>query len=404
LNLKRTFAEIAIIAVIIGIVDYIKQHPEIISGIGELEQFIDMLIAGVLIVVAGYISLRTGISTAILELAFGSIARIVGVEPTETLAFLAEIGAIMLMFIAGTEIEFHVFKKRFKESITIGSAIFFIPLVAVMAFLSYRYGINETSLLASVALAATSAAAVYTILYDMLILYSPLGQVLFGAAIICDILSIIGLSIILGKFSLFSTLYIVLLVVLFYMVPRTGKLILALKSTWELELKIIILLLILLAIVSSALGIHATLTAFILGILIAETAKSHKSLEMKIRGLGFGFFIPIFFFYSGVLVDLTLVATNLPFFAILFIITFMSTFGGAYIASKTCCPIKYAHVLAVYNVKTSITIIVAYEGLRSGIIDPTLYSMITTTALVGAIVVSAILKIAPPSTLEDLAL
>ena len=225
MNLKRTFAEIAIIAVIIGIIGYIKQHPEIISGISELEQFIDMLIAGTLIVVAGYISLRTAISTAILELAFGSIARIVGVEPTETLAFLAEIGAIMLMFIAGTEIEFHVFKKRFKESVTIGSAIFFIPFVAVMAFLSNRYGINETSLLASVALAATSAAAVYTILYDMLILYSPLGQVLFGAAIVCDILSIIGLSIVLGKFSLFSILYIVLLAVLFYAVPRTSKLI-----------------------------------------------------------------------------------------------------------------------------------------------------------------------------------
>ncbi len=404
MGFRRVLVEAAIIATIVVIVGYIKQHPEIVSGIGEFEEFVDVLIAGTLVVVAGYISLRTAISTAILELAFGSIARMVGVEPTETLAFLAEIGAIMLMFIAGTEIEFNIFKKRFKESITIGSAIFFIPLIAVLIFLGSKYGINDTSLLASVALAATSVAVVYTILYDMLILYSPLGQVLFGAAIVCDIFSIIGLSIVLGKFSLFSILYVVLLIILFYIVPKTGKLILALKTAWELELKIIILLLMLLAIISSALGIHATLTAFILGILIAETAKSHKSLEMKIRGLGFGFFIPIFFFYSGVLIDLTLVASNLLFFIALFVVAFFSTFGGAYVASKVCCPIKYAHILTVYNVKTSITIIAAYEGLRFGIIDPALYSMITATALIGAIVVSAILKVAPSSTLEDLAL
>jgi len=404
LNVKRIFVEIFVIVAIVGIIGYIKQRPGIASKIGELEQLIDILIAGTLIVIAGYISLRTAISTAILELAFGSIARIIGIEPTETLAFLAEIGAIMLMFIAGTEIEFHVFKKKFKESITIGSAVFFAPLIAVMMFLSGKYGINETTMLASVALAATSVAVVYTILYDMLILYSPLGQVLLGAAIVCDVLSIIGLSIVLGKFSIFSMLYIVLLALLFYAIPRTGRLIIALKTAWELELKIIILLLILLAIISSVLGVHATLTAFILGILIAETAKTRKSLEMKIRGLGFGFFIPIFFFYSGVLVDLALVLTNLPFFAMLFAVTFLSTFGGAYVASKICCPIKYAHILTVYNIKTSITIIAAYEGLRLGIIDPALYSMITATALAGAIAVSAILKVAPSSTLEDLAL
>jgi len=396
--------EIVIIIIIVAVIGHIKRHPEVISEIIELKQLIDMLIAGVLIVIAGYISLRTAISTAILELAFGSIARIVGVEPTETLAFLAEIGAIMLMFIAGTEIEPHVFKRRLKESVALGSAIFFTPLLALIMFLSNEYGLTETTLLVSIALAATSVAVVYTILYDMLILYSPLGQVLFGAAMVCDILSIIGLSIVLGKFSVISVLYIALLAILFYAVPRTGKLILTLKTAWELELKIILLLLVLLAIVSSALGVHATLTAFILGLLIAETAKSHKILEAKIRGLGFGFFIPIFFFYSGVLIDLSLVITNLMFFITLFAVTFISTFGGAYVASKICCPLKYAHILTIYNIKTSITIIAAYEGLRVGIINPTLYSMVTTAALVGAMVVSAILRISPSSTLEDLTL
>jgi len=72
------------------------------------------------------------------------------------------------------------------------------------------------------------------------------------------------------------------------------------------------------------------------------------------------------------------------------------------VVSKTCCLIKNTHILTVYNVKTSITIIAAYECLRFGIIGSALYFMVAATAI--AIVVSAMLKVVLSATLEDLAL
>lgn len=58
----------------------------------------------------------------------------------------------------------------------------------------------------------------------------------------------------------------------------------------------------------------------------------------------------------------------------------------------------------VYNAKTSITIIAAYEGLKAGLIGSELYSIITTVALVSAISSAMILRVLPTITPEDLTL
>ncbi|RLG72594.1 MAG: hypothetical protein DRO08_03060, partial [Thermoprotei archaeon] len=140
------------------------------------------------------------------------------------------------------------------------------------------------------------------------------------------------------------------------------------------------------------------------GVLIAESAREHKILHEKIKGLGFGFFIPIFFFYSGLLIDFTALTALFPFFMLLLILSFGGTYLGALIAVKLCCPLKFKKILVVFNAKTSITIIVAYEGLRAGLIDPVLYSLITLVALTSAILVTLILRVAPTVSIEDLAL
>lgn len=404
LKFKKIAVEILAIAVILALVFY-TSNIEIGFVSEEYEHLYDLLMAGVLIVVAGYVSLRTGLSTAILELFFGSLGRVLGITPTETLAFLAEIGAIVLMFIAGTEIEVYILRRKIKESILLGTFIFLIPF-ATLTFTHFIWKgeFTSASVLLGIALGATSVALVYTILYDLLILYSPLGQILFSGAMICDIISVIGLSIALEKFSMLSLLYPVFLLALFYIIPKTGKLLLMLRSSWELELKIILLLIVVLAVISSILGVHAALTAFLLGILIAETAKGHKILREKIKGLGFGFFIPIFFFYSGLLIDFSSILSAFPLFLVLLILSFGGTYLGALIAVKLCYPLKFKRILVVFNAKMSITIIVAFEGLKAGILDPVLYSLITMVALFSAIFVTLILRVLPTVSMEDLTL
>lgn len=281
MDIKRIFLEILTMLCIISLAFVFSQKRA--SFIPEEHRlFYNIILAGILIVIAGYISLRTAISIAILELAFGGLGRFLNIEPTETLVFLAEIGAIILMFIVGTEIEIDIFKRNFKENIILGTLIFTVPFLLIILTFGLLEKLTLSTILLGVALGATSVAVIYTLLYDMLIVYTPLGHIIFGGTMICDIISVV-----LGKFTLLSLLYPVILLFLFYFVPKTGKILIKLKSSWEFELKVILLLMF--AIVSRVLGIHAVLTAFILGLLISGTARSKRMLREKIRGLGFGF-------------------------------------------------------------------------------------------------------------------
>ena len=129
-KLQKIAAEVVAVAAILTFVLYIRKI-EIEFATEEYKHLYDILMAGILIVLAGYVSLRTGLSTSILELLFGGLGRLLGIMPTGTLAFLAEIGAIMLMFIAGTEIDINILKKKFKESVLLGSLIFLVPFITL---------------------------------------------------------------------------------------------------------------------------------------------------------------------------------------------------------------------------------------------------------------------------------
>ena len=70
---------------------------------------------------ASIISIRVAISVALIEIVIGAVAgNLVGLTLTPWVNFLAGFGAIMLTFLAGTEIDPRIMKKHFWSSMTIG--------------------------------------------------------------------------------------------------------------------------------------------------------------------------------------------------------------------------------------------------------------------------------------------
>ena len=85
-------------------------------------------IAGILVFISSLISLRFGLSVAIIEILLGAIAGNFGVQPDDWMLYLASFGGILLTFLAGTEIDTKLMKERFKESFLIPEQIDFSPL------------------------------------------------------------------------------------------------------------------------------------------------------------------------------------------------------------------------------------------------------------------------------------
>ena len=85
-----------------------------------------------LALVAALGSLWITISAALFEIVVGAIAgNTVGLPLTPWINYIASFGAIVLTFLAGTDIDPHVVKKHFGASVTIGLMGSFAPISAV---------------------------------------------------------------------------------------------------------------------------------------------------------------------------------------------------------------------------------------------------------------------------------
>ena len=81
--------------------------------------------------------------------------------------FLSGIGAIVLTFLAGAELDPVVFRLKWKEAAAVGLASFFFPFLACAAAAHYLLGWEiMPSWLAGVAMSTTSVAVVYAVMIE----------------------------------------------------------------------------------------------------------------------------------------------------------------------------------------------------------------------------------------------
>ena len=151
-----------------------------------------------LAVLASLVSIRLGVSVAIVEILVGVVAgNYLGVSAGgETwLPFLAGIGSVVLTFLAGAEIDPVAMRKTWKASASIGLVSFLAPFLAAWAFTAVVLGWSwDASLLAGVALSTTSVAVVYVVLIETGASKTPTGKLILSACFITDLGTALALS------------------------------------------------------------------------------------------------------------------------------------------------------------------------------------------------------------------
>src|SRR3989338_679751 len=137
------------------------------------------LIAGLIVLIASIISLRLGISVAIVEILLGVLAGNYGFHTEPWMNYLAGFGGIILTFLAGAEIDTVLMKEKFKESMLIGIASFVLPFLGVFAYTYWVAGWSlNASLIAGTALSTTSLAVVYSVLVESNLSKTKLGKLI----------------------------------------------------------------------------------------------------------------------------------------------------------------------------------------------------------------------------------
>jgi len=352
------------------------------------------LVVGALVFLASIISLRLGLSVAIIEIALGAIAGNLGLKTESWMLYVAQFGGIILTYLAGTEIDTKLFKEKFKESFLIGFFSFLAPFVGAFLFAYYFAGWGyKPSLIAGIALSTTSLAVVYSVLVETGLTKTQIGKMLMAATFVTDMGTALALSIMFIQPTIFTLVFYVGSILLIMFVHRFSPYILNhpiyFNKVIEPEIKFIFLVLLIFIFFAQLGGGQAILPAFILGLVMSkhfdEKSKTRVILN-RLRTVAYAFITPIFFIVGGMKVSFTLIIASLSLFAALFAVKIIAKFIGVYFLAKKYIPGGSMYTTLLMSTGLTFGTISSLFGLQAGIINQVQYSI-----LVGVVVASAII-------------
>jgi len=352
------------------------------------------LAVGILIFISSLISLKLGLSVAIIEITLGAVAGNLGLEAQPWMTYLATFGGILLTFLAGTEIDTGLMRAKFKESFLIGALSFLLPFAGVTAFTYYVSGwALNASLIAGIALSTTSLAVVYAVLVETGLNRTELGKIIMASTFITDMGTALALSIIFIKPTLYTAIFLAVSVLVIVGAVGFSHRVLEhprLKNkVIEPEIKYIFVMLLVFIYFANLGDGHAVLPAFLLGLLMSkhftETAAT-KELRNRLRTVAYAVITPLFFIVGGLKVSFPEIASVFGLFLVLFALKMATKFVGVYFLAKRY--LRHGEIYTTLLMSTGLTFgtIASVFGLNTGYIDRTQYSVLLGVVLASAVI------------------
>jgi Kef-type K+ transport system membrane component KefB len=333
---------------------------------------------------------RIGQPAVIGELLVGALlgpALLDIIKHTEFLDVLAELGVILLLFMAGLE------TRMAELTRTKVSAGLVAVLGAVMPFTGglilgpvFGFDTRETLFVAT-ALLATSVGITVRVLRDLGYERRKSVSIILGAAVLDDVLGLLVLSVVtayaLGsgnwlEFTLLVVEAIAYVVGIGLLGPRlisrlTG---LASRLSATVVFEVAVVFMLGLSLLAEYIGLAAIVGAFLAGLVVAEL-KQHTAVEEKIEPLAW-FFMPFFFVLIGTYLDLRAFTdpTVLIEIAAFTIVAMVTKYYGARLGARRE-GVRVAREVGVGMIpRGEVGIVVAGIALASGALGNKVYAAI----------------------------
>ena len=324
------------------------------------------------------------------------------VKPTNLISSLAELGVILLMFIAGLESDLKLLKQYFKPSIVVAIMGIIFPVVGIF-YTSKLFALpNIESLFIGVIFAATSVSISVAVLKSMNALNTKSGVTILGAAVADDILSILLLSVVITFTSgsaaqgdpniiLLIFMQIGFFIFVWILFILVNKFKIKLNPTLAPIVGLIVCLL--LSVFAEHVKISAITGAFFAGILIGQT-NYKESVNRQMNQFGNLLFIPIFFVNVGLNMNISGIVENASLFIVLSIAAVITKFLGAYLGSRF---FKFTRLSATeigvgMISRGEVGLIIAELGLKNNLISDNYYSTIIASIILTTILAPLLLK------------
>lgn len=351
-------------------------------------------------VLSTIIANRVKISMALMEIVIGSVIgyfafKLGSIEKLSLNAgwmkFLTGVAAIMLTFLAGSELNPDSLKSKFKEITIVGLVGFFAPFIgaSLVAFYILDWSL-KASLLTGIALSTTSMAVVYSVMLEYGLNKTVFGKSLLGSCFVNDLGTVIGLGLIFAPFTYKTVVFVAVTILLIFILPpltnfltdKFGYKTAAIRTKW------ILFVLISMAVLAIWSGSEPVLPAYVIGMILAKTVEKDNFFVRRLRTMTIGFLTPLYFLRAGALMSLpALIAAPLIFLALFAAKIAFKIFGLYPVIRrfKKHNDEKWYYTLLMSTGLTFGTISALY-GLTNNIVSQEQYSFIVGTVIASAVV------------------
>jgi len=335
--------------------------------------------------------------------------------PKATGAFdgIANIGIILLMFIAGFEVDLKQIRRNGKQAIAISLTgiifPFLIGFVTVWVLFKSHFanGFNNqlvTSLFFGTALSITALSVITKILLDLDILKTRIGNIVLTAAMVDDFLGWILFSIIIqmmnaGKeqVSFWSVISVVLFAVfmltagrwivhrLLAFAGRSGKI--------SQVFTVAIVLCFIGAATTEALGVRAVFGAFLVGVAVGDSAYFTEMHKQVLHQFTINVLAPLFFASVGL--RLNYIANfNFEIVTLILVIAFLAKLIGARIGSSLSGMTRNESIAVAFgmNARGSQEIVLGLIAMQAKLISGPVFEGLVVMTIVTMVISGPIMK------------
>jgi Kef-type K+ transport system membrane component KefB len=338
------------------------------------------------------------------------------------LGIIAQIGVILFMFLVGLELDTGLLRKKSHATLAISHASILAPFLLGGALALYLYPRLSSrdvpfvvfALFLGVSMSVTAFPVLARILSDRGIQKTRLGVIAISCAAVDDVTAWCLLAFVVsvaqtravGALTTIGTALAYVAVMLLIVRPWIERKVraqeLLRKTSGGPAFAFIGLLLS--ALFTEWIGIHALFGAFLLGALIPHESLLAKELTHKLEDLVVIVLLPAFFAFTGMRTQIGLLSTGYEWLVLGLIVAVACAgkFGGSAIAAKLAgLGWRDAAALGVLmNTRGLMELIVLNVGLDLRVISPTLFAMMVLMALVTTLMTTPVLHLLTKGQLE----
>ena len=318
---------------------------------------------------------------------------------------------MLLLFLAGLEIEIDKIKETSRDSILVSLSSALVPFALGFLFITVffpEYG-SLSALIFGGAMMVTSEGTKVKVLCDLNSLNTRLGAVMLAAGAIDDVFEVLFLSVVVifaKGGNLFDLAMIPVEIIIFLIIAYIAFKIMS-KVLQHLDKKpgeetglfsIVMIFVLVLAALSESLNvgylIGAIIGGFLLQISLKGISKRHnRELINVIKLIALGFIVPFFFVNVGLSFDLSMLSSNLP----IIVATILIAFFGKMIGTLIIKPVSTLSWKQLYyigwamNSRGAAELVIALIAMQYGLIPLEIFSALVAMSIVTTLIFPPVL-------------